>query len=132
MPKYLLNVNYTFEGVKGLLKDGGTVRRKVVDDLVEGLGGKVESFYFCFGKYDVVAIVDLPDNEAVTAASLTVGAAGAAEVQTTTLLSAADVDRAVKRRVEYTAPGAVRRRAAPARAASAAAKPKADTRAKSR
>ena len=119
MPKYLLNVNYTLEGARGLLKDGGTVRRKVVDDLVEGLGGTVESFYFCFGKYDVIVIVDLPDNEAVTAASLTVGAAGAAEVQTTTLLSPADVDQAVKRRVEYTAPGALRRRLAPAKAAPA-------------
>ena len=108
MPKYLLNVNYSVEGAKGVLKDGGTARRQVVEKLVQGLGGTIETFYFCFGKYDVVLVVDLPDNEAVTAASLTVGATGAAEVQTTTLLSPEEVDRAVKRKVTYTPPGAPR------------------------
>ena len=108
MPKYLLQVNYTVEGAKGVLKDGGTARREVVEKLVKGLGGKVESFYFCFGKYDVVLIVDMPDNVAIAAASMTVGASGAAEVQTTTLLTAEEVDQAGKRTVNYTAPGAAR------------------------
>lgn len=108
MPKYLLQVNYTVEGAKGVLKDGGTARREVVEKLVKGLGGKVESFYFCFGKYDVVVIVDAPDNIAIAAASMTVGASGAAEVQTTTLLTAEEVDQIGKRTVNYTPPGAAR------------------------
>lgn len=108
MPKYLLQVNYTVEGAKGVLKDGGTARREAVEKLVKGLGGKLESFYFCFGKYDVVVIVDAPDNVAIAAASMTVGASGAAEVQTTMLMTAEELDQAGQRTVTYAAPGAGR------------------------
>ena len=108
MGKYLINFNYSVAGIQGLEKDGGTVRRQVVDQLVQGLGGRVESFYFCFGKYDAVVIVDLPDNVAAAAASLIVGASGSGEFQTTTLLTPAELDEAVKRRGTYTAPGAPR------------------------
>lgn len=108
VPKYLLQVNYTAEGAKGVLKDGGTARRDVVEKLVKGMGGTVEAFYFCFGKYDVVLIVDAPDNVSIAAASLTVGASGAAEVQTTTLLTPEEVDQISKRKVNYTPPGAAR------------------------
>jgi uncharacterized protein with GYD domain len=45
VPKYLLEVNYSVEGVKGVLKEGGSSRRSVVDELVEGMGGKLERFY---------------------------------------------------------------------------------------
>ncbi len=61
MPKYLYEASYTAEGVKGLLTDGGTERRAVVEDLVNSIGGKLEGFYFPFGVPDVVVIVDAPD-----------------------------------------------------------------------
>jgi uncharacterized protein with GYD domain len=44
MPKFLLEGNYTLEGVKGLQAEGGSARLAVATKLVEGLGGKVESF----------------------------------------------------------------------------------------
>ena len=34
MPKYLVQASYTAEGTRGLLKDGGTKRRAVVDGLM--------------------------------------------------------------------------------------------------
>ena len=46
MPKYLFQANYTAEGAKGILKDGGTGRRAAVEKAVSGLGGRLESFYF--------------------------------------------------------------------------------------
>ena len=33
MPKYLIEANYVGEGVKGLLKDGGSSRRAAVEKL---------------------------------------------------------------------------------------------------
>lgn len=42
MAKYLLEVSYTIDGVKGLLKEGGSGRRAAVEHLVEAAGGKVE------------------------------------------------------------------------------------------
>jgi uncharacterized protein with GYD domain len=39
----LLKLNYTPQGTKGLLKDGGSGRRNAVKQVIEGLGGKVEA-----------------------------------------------------------------------------------------
>ena len=105
MPKYLLQVSYTADGAKGVLKDGGSKRRAAARTLVESLGGKLESLYFAFGMTDVFAIADLPDNSAAAAASLTLASTGAATNKVTVLLTAEDLDQAVKRTASYTAPG---------------------------
>jgi uncharacterized protein with GYD domain len=73
---------------------------------VESVGGKVEAAYWAMGADDFILIADAPDTAAAAAASLTVGASGAASVTTSELLTAADVDEIAKRRVEYRPPGA--------------------------
>jgi uncharacterized protein with GYD domain len=105
MPKYLLNTSYTLEGAKGLRAEGGTKREDVVRLSVEGLGGKLESFYYTLGDHDVIVIVDVPDVVTVAALSLAVAASGAARCSTTPLLSAAEMDRACERKTAYKAPG---------------------------
>ena len=49
MPKYLFQVNYTLQGVQGLLKEGGTSRRNLLENLVKNLGENLESFYGVLG-----------------------------------------------------------------------------------
>ena len=105
MPRYLIQASYTTEGVKGLLKDGGSKRREVVEQLTKALGGRVEAFYFAFGDDDVYIIADVPDNVTITAVSLTVNASGAVKVKTTVLLTAEEVDQATKMTVNYRPPG---------------------------
>ena len=46
MAKYLIKANYTVEGTKGLLQEGGTSRRAAVAQMIEGLGGSLEAFYY--------------------------------------------------------------------------------------
>ena len=105
MPKYLAHASYTVEGLKGLLKDGGSKRREVVEQLIKGLGGTLEAFHYAFGDDDVFAIFDLPDNVSATAASLVINAAGAAKVKITVLLTPEEVDQATKTSVDYRPPG---------------------------
>ena len=105
MPKYLLTASYTTEGAKGLLKDGGSRRRQAVDAALKAVGGRVESFYFAFGKHDAYVIVDAPDNVAAAAVALAVGASGGAVARTTVLLSPEEIDQAAKRKPNYTPPG---------------------------
>jgi len=106
MAKYLIKSNYTLNGTKGLIKDGGSGRRAAVEQTLKGLGGKLESFYFAFGETDVYVIADLPDPMSAAAISLTVNAAGGALVTTIPLLTAEEMDQACKRSVQYRAPGA--------------------------
>jgi uncharacterized protein with GYD domain len=105
MPKYLFEVDYTTEGTKGLLKDGGSKRRAAVEKSVESLGGKLEAFYFTFGTRDAVVIAELPDNVSAVAISLAVSATGAVAYKTTPLITPAEVDQATKKKVGYKPPG---------------------------
>jgi uncharacterized protein with GYD domain len=105
MPKYLLEVSYTAEGAKGLMKDGGSKRRTAARALVESLGGKLESIYYAFGKTDAIAIIDMPDNAATAACSLALAGSGAVTSKITVLLTPEEIDQAVKKSGSYTPPG---------------------------
>jgi len=105
MPKYLVRGSYTAQGARGLLKDGGTKRRAVVEKLMKGIGGTVESLYYAFGDTDVYVIVDGPDNVSAAAVSLAVNASGLTSVTLTPLLTAEEIDQATKKAVRYQGPG---------------------------
>jgi uncharacterized protein with GYD domain len=105
MPKFLVEANYTTEGTKGVLKDGGSARRKAVEELLARLGGKLEAFYFTFGADDAILIIDLPDNEAALAIGMTIRASGAVTSRMTPLIAMEEVDRATKREVHFRPPG---------------------------
>jgi uncharacterized protein with GYD domain len=105
MAKYLLQASYTEEGLKGLLKDGGSKRRAAAEEALKSVGGRVDAFYFAFGEADAYVIADIPDNVSATAASLTVNASGAVRVKTVVLMTPEEVDQATKKKVTYSAPG---------------------------
>ncbi len=105
MSKYLFQVNYVGEGVKGLIKEGGSSRRAATEKMVQSMGGKIEAYYFCFGEYDNYVIVDFPDNVTAAAVALTVCASGAVVTKTVVLLTPEEVDNAVKKSPIYRAPG---------------------------
>ena len=105
MPKYLAHASYTVEGLKGLLKDGGTKRREVIEQLAKGLGGTLEAFYYAFGDDDVFAILDFPDNVSARAVSMAINATGGATVKTTVLITPEEVDQATTKTVDYRPPG---------------------------
>ncbi len=106
MAKFLIQMSYSTEGAKGLRKDGGTKRVKVVTKALESVKATVESFYFCFGTYDVVLVVDAPDNASITAMSLAVSASGAGHLVTTPLITPDEMDHASGKKTAYKAPGA--------------------------
>jgi uncharacterized protein with GYD domain len=106
MPKFLITGSYTAEGARGLMKEGGSGRRAAVQKALDGVGGKLEAFYFAFGKDDAYVIVDVPDNASVIAVSLAVNASGVVRVSTTPLISPDDLDAASKKSIAFRAPGA--------------------------
>jgi uncharacterized protein with GYD domain len=105
MPKYLFQVNYVGDGVRGLLKDGGSKRRAVTDKLFKSLGGSIEAYYYAFGDTDLYIIGEFPNHAAVAACALTVAATGAITTKTTVLLTPDDIDAAGKLTPMYSAPG---------------------------
>jgi uncharacterized protein with GYD domain len=108
MAKYLIEASYSHEGIKGLIKDGGSGRKAAVDAAAKSLGGRIESIYYAFGTTDVYVVVEAPDNVSMAALALAVGATGAlAHLKTTVLLTTDEVDQAAKKTtsIAYRAPG---------------------------
>ena len=85
MPKYLIQGSYSQQGLKGMLKEGGSKRREAAERLIKGTGGRLESYYYAFGSDDFVMIADLPSNVDAAALSFAVNASGAGQSRMTVL-----------------------------------------------
>ncbi len=109
MPKYMYQARYSVEGYRGLLKDTPSGRRKAVELAVQALGGKLESFHYCFGSDDVVLILELPDNITAAGLALTVSATGMVRGRLTTLLTVDDADKALGVNPNYVPPGHIKK-----------------------
>ena len=105
MPKYLFEANYTPEGAKGILKEGGSARKAAIEKAVTALGGRLEVFYFAFGDVDAYVIVDLPDSVTAASMALAVNQSGLASTKTIVLLTPEETDAATRMTVSYRGPG---------------------------
>jgi uncharacterized protein with GYD domain len=74
-------VNWTEQGIAGF-KDTSK-RVDAVQETLAKHGGKIKDMYWTIGPYDVVAVIEAPDDESATAALLEIGAIG--NVRSTTL-----------------------------------------------
>jgi len=81
MATYISLINFTEQGIKDI-KNSPT-RLDNAKALARSLGGEMKQVFLTMGGYDMVAILDLPDDEAAAKMALTVGAGG--NVRTTTL-----------------------------------------------
>jgi uncharacterized protein with GYD domain len=85
MAHYLVQNSYSTQGASDLVRNPHD-REAAVRPAIERLGGKVEKVYCAFGEYDIVFIVEMPDNTSMAALSMAVGASGAAASFKTTVL----------------------------------------------
>jgi uncharacterized protein with GYD domain len=105
MAKYLFEANYVGEGIKGLMREGGTKRRDAVVEALKSVGGSVDSFYYAFGDTDVLGVFDIPEPADAAALSLMVNSTGAVNLRLKPLMTPEDIDAASKRTPSYRAPG---------------------------
>src|SRR5436190_21445717 len=106
MPFYMIQASYKEEAAKTLITKPQD-RAAAIEKMAKSAGGKLHSFFFCFGEYDVVAIVEAPDNEAAVATGLVTVAGGAmSKYHTTVLLTPEEAVSAMKKakKLSYTPP----------------------------
>jgi uncharacterized protein with GYD domain len=97
MTRYLFQVAYTPEAWAAQIKSPQN-RLEQIRPAVESLGGKLESMYYAFGEYDVVALADFPDDVSAAAFSLSASAGGAIKsIRTTPLMMVEDGMNAMKK-----------------------------------
>ena len=106
MAYYLMQVAYTDTAAKTLVGNPQT-REDAIKKTCASLGGKLHSFFFSFGEYDVAVIAEFPDNAAAAAFALATSSKGAiTKFHTTPLLTAAEGLTAMKKakKADYSPP----------------------------
>jgi uncharacterized protein with GYD domain len=87
MAHYLVQLAYSSEAWAAQLKNPQN-RIEAVRPLLEKLGARFECAYLSFGKYDIVYVMEAPDNVSAAAISLAIAAGGAVKrYETTPLLT---------------------------------------------
>ena len=80
MPTYIVVGNFTDQGVRNV-KD--TLKRlETVRGVAKKLGITVKDAYWTLGQYDIALVAEAPDEAAMTAFGLSVGAQGNVRTQT--------------------------------------------------
>jgi uncharacterized protein with GYD domain len=91
LPHYILLINWTDQG-RNKIKESSD-RYNSFKKSLEKAGGKVIGCYYTFGEYDVVIIMEAPNDEIIMSLMLKVGSVGNVK---TKILKAFDVDEGLK------------------------------------
>ena len=95
MSYYLFQGRYTADAIRAMVTKPQD-REAAARPLIEAVGGKLHHLFFCFGADDVVALIEAPNDEAMAACALAVGASGAMSGGSTTkLMTSADAMKAM-------------------------------------
>ena len=108
MPLYLGRFSYTTDAIRALVNDPSD-RSAAAREVAESLGGKVVGFWFAFGEYDGVFLMEAPDNASAAALAMAVGGSGAlSTIETTVLLDMEEAQEAMRKAAAatYRPPGA--------------------------
>ena len=87
MPTYMIQAAYANEAWARLVQRPEN-RAEALRPVIERLGGKMVSWYYALGDYDVVVLAELPSDIAAAAASMAIAAGKAVKaIKTTQLLN---------------------------------------------
>ena len=89
MATYCILGSFTEQGVRNAKESPN--RAEAFKETARKSGATVKDLYWAQGQYDVVIILEAPDDLAVTSLALSVGAQGNIRTQTLRLFSAADM-----------------------------------------
>jgi uncharacterized protein with GYD domain len=80
MPNYITLMNWTEQGIKNV-KD--TIRRaKSFEDAIQKAGGKSLGIYYTMGRYDLVAIIEASNDDAIASILYSLGRLGNVRTET--------------------------------------------------
>ena len=91
MPKYVILVNWTEQGVQNVTET--TQRAEHVRQMIEQMGGRMDTLLWTQGRYDLVGIMEAPDEETAAAVGLRVGMRGAVRTETLRAFDADEMGR---------------------------------------
>jgi len=89
MPTYIVLASFTEQGIKNI-KDSPK-RAAAFKDAAKKSGATVKEIFWTLGQYDIVSVVEAPDDATMTAIGLSTGKQGNVRTQTLRAFSEAEV-----------------------------------------
>jgi uncharacterized protein with GYD domain len=96
VPLYLGRFKYSAEAIKAMV-DNPHDRGAAATQAAESLGCKLHGIWWTFGDHDGAFLLEAPDNVAVVALAMAVGASGQISTETTALLDMDEAQEAMRR-----------------------------------
>jgi uncharacterized protein with GYD domain len=89
MSLYIVLANFTEQGIRNV-KDSPK-RAEAFRDMAKKCGVTVKDTFWTLGQYDIVAVLEAPDDVSITALGLSLGTLGNVRTQTLRAFSSADI-----------------------------------------
>lgn len=88
MAFYLYQLSYSKDAVQAMVANPSD-REAAARKLIEALGGKLHHLFFAFGEYDVICLIEGPDDKMMMAGAAAVASAGTVSRSSTVKLMTA-------------------------------------------
>lgn len=80
MATYVLLANYTEQGIQNI--EQSPARLEAAKQAFAKLGVEIKAFYLTMGRFDILAIIEAPDDERLASAVLALGSQGNVRTET--------------------------------------------------
>ena len=80
MARYIILCNYTQKGIENVKQS--PTRLDAAKKAFQSIGGELKEFYLVMGRYDMVVVADMPNDEAAAKLALAIGSGGALRSET--------------------------------------------------
>jgi uncharacterized protein with GYD domain len=94
MSTYIWLVNWTDQGIRNVKET--TNRAKGFKEMSEKMGVNVREILWTMGRYDLVLVIDAPNDETISRLALGLGMGGNAKTETLKAFSAQTMDQILK------------------------------------
>jgi uncharacterized protein with GYD domain len=90
MPTYIVLNHFTEQGIRNVKET--TKRADALGEMAKKVGATVKDAYWTIGRYDSLAIIDAPSDEAMIALGMSIGKAGNVRTETLRAFTKAEID----------------------------------------
>lgn len=94
MPTYIWLTKWTDQGIRNVKET--TKRAKSFREMAEKKGVKVREILWTMGRYDVILVIEAPNDETISRLALSLGMAGNVKSETLKAFSAQEIDQIIK------------------------------------
>ena len=98
MPHFLVQFSYASGSIKGMIDHPEVDRAAQASAMVASLGGKLLGYWFAFGGFDGIVLMDVPDSSAAVSIAMAIRATGeVSRLETTVLLTMDEAREAMRK-----------------------------------